>query len=46
MAGFAAVWVPPLASLAILDVILIVTATVLGHVHRNLTRTLRAAAES
>ncbi|MCX5126772.1 low temperature requirement protein A [Streptomyces sp. NBC_00347] len=41
--GVAAVWLPPLASLALLDAILIVTATVLARAHRKLTLSLRGA---
>ncbi|MFC9243605.1 low temperature requirement protein A [Streptomyces sp. NPDC057136] len=43
VAGTGAVWLPPLASLAILDVILVVTATVLSRAHRRLARTLQDA---
>ncbi|MFJ3640151.1 low temperature requirement protein A [Streptomyces sp. NPDC090108] len=43
-AGVAAIWLPPLASLGLLDLILVATATVLAHVHRNLTHTLRDGA--
>ncbi|WP_327092346.1 hypothetical protein OIE66_17375 [Nonomuraea sp. NBC_01738] len=35
-AGVAAVWLPPLVSLAVLDVILAVTVTVLTRAHRRL----------
>ncbi|MEV8047255.1 low temperature requirement protein A [Streptomyces griseoluteus] len=41
--GVAAIWLPPLASLALLDAILLVTAAVLAHAHRTLTRSLRDA---
>ncbi|TGN79370.1 low temperature requirement protein A [Streptomyces bauhiniae] len=44
--GIAAVWLPPLASIALLDVILVVTAAVLARAHRALTRSLREDAES
>ncbi|MBD0670203.1 low temperature requirement protein A [Streptomyces sp. CBMA156] len=43
VAGIAAPWMPPLASIAVLDVILITTAAVLTRTHRRLTRALRAA---
>ncbi|MFD5125241.1 low temperature requirement protein A [Streptomyces sp. NPDC058385] len=42
VAGIAAIWLPPLASLAVLDIILIATATVLSRVHESLTRSLQA----
>ncbi|MEU1228816.1 low temperature requirement protein A [Streptomyces sp. NPDC005828] len=37
----AAVWLPPLASLALLDLILITTAVTLTHAHRRLTSSLK-----
>ncbi|MFF8481042.1 low temperature requirement protein A [Streptomyces antibioticus] len=43
LAGVAAVRLPPLASLALLDVILIVTAVVLARAHQNLARSLQTA---
>ncbi|MFD5806786.1 MULTISPECIES: low temperature requirement protein A [unclassified Streptomyces] len=46
VAGTAAIWLPPLASLALLDVILVVTAAVLARAHQRLTRALRAATEA
>ncbi|WP_426404457.1 low temperature requirement protein A [Streptomyces sp. R-07] len=42
--GVAAVWLPPLASVALLDVVLVASVTVLVRAHRNLTRALRGAA--
>lgn len=44
--GVAAVWLPPLVSLAVLDVILVVTAGVLTRTHRSLVRSLRGASEA
>lgn len=43
VAGIAAVWLPPLASLAILDIILVVTAAVLTRAHQRLARSLETA---
>ncbi|MFJ9808960.1 hypothetical protein ACIRTB_12060 [Streptomyces sp. NPDC101158] len=42
-AGVAAVWLPPLASLALLDLILITTALTLARTHRRLTSSLKTA---
>ncbi|WP_280524562.1 low temperature requirement protein A [Streptomyces coelicoflavus] len=42
-AGVAAVWLPPLASLALLDLILITTALTLIRTHQHLTDSLKAA---
>ncbi|MFE3147388.1 low temperature requirement protein A [Streptomyces sp. NPDC059218] len=39
-AGIAAIWIPTLASIALLDIILITTALVLAHTHRSLAHTL------
>ncbi|MFF0746694.1 low temperature requirement protein A [Streptomyces sp. NPDC004779] len=39
-AGVAAIWIPPLASIALLDIILITTALVLTYTHRSLAHTL------
>ncbi|MFI1470524.1 low temperature requirement protein A [Streptomyces wuyuanensis] len=46
MAGTAAVWLPPIASVALLDAILVVTAGVLTRAHQSLTRSLQAAAKA
>jgi len=40
VAGVGAVWLPPLASVAVLDLILIVTAVVLSRSHRRLVASL------
>ncbi|WP_432017192.1 low temperature requirement protein A [Streptomyces hydrogenans] len=42
--GVAAIWLPPLASLALLDIILITTAAILTRAHRRLTTSLKTAA--
>ncbi|WP_122619074.1 low temperature requirement protein A [Streptomyces sp. Tu 4128] len=39
--GVAAVWLPPLASLALLDLVLVVAAAVLTRAHRTLARALK-----
>ncbi|MER5502810.1 low temperature requirement protein A [Streptomyces sp. NPDC002561] len=41
--GVAAIWLPPLASLALLDIILIATAAILTRAHRRLTTSLKTA---
>ncbi|MGW1201950.1 low temperature requirement protein A [Streptomyces cyaneofuscatus] len=41
--GVAAVWLPPLASLALLDIILITTAAILTRAHRRLTGSMKTA---
>ncbi|MFG2452797.1 low temperature requirement protein A [Streptomyces sp. NPDC048512] len=41
--GTAALWLPPLASLALLDIILITTAVILTRAHRRLTVSLKTA---
>ncbi|MFF8717183.1 low temperature requirement protein A [Streptomyces sp. NPDC015184] len=42
-ASVAAVWLPPLASLALLDLIIITTAVILTRTHQRLTSSLKAA---
>ncbi|MEU2955777.1 low temperature requirement protein A [Streptomyces xanthochromogenes] len=44
--GVAAIWLPTLASVALLDLILVVTATVLTRAHRRLAGSPKAAAEA
>ncbi|MEU9856346.1 low temperature requirement protein A [Streptomyces sp. NPDC047974] len=44
LTGVAAIWLPPLASLALLDIILITTAATLTRAHRRLTTSLKTAA--
>ncbi|MEU9064910.1 low temperature requirement protein A [Streptomyces sp. NPDC048430] len=46
VAGVAAIWLPPLASLILLDVILAVTAVVLARAHQSLARSLQAASKT
>ncbi|MGW5782207.1 low temperature requirement protein A [Streptomyces sp. NPDC003863] len=41
--GAVAIWLPPLASLALLDIILITTAVILTRAHRRLTDSLKPA---
>ncbi|MET9141982.1 low temperature requirement protein A [Streptomyces parvulus] len=45
-AGAAAIWLPPLASLALLDVILTATAIAVTRAHHTLTRSLQATADA
>jgi hypothetical protein len=43
LAGVASVWMPPLASIALLDAILVTLVLVLARVHRRLAGELRPA---